>query len=229
MAVAPKKAKRSPAQVKAGQAFAAGGRRAQAATRAQAIRKTGKPPPRTRAQKAAGQAFAAAGRAAQARARAKKAGGRAVPPKKRAAVAPEPLLLVHPEPLWPTGCNDISPTCASTAVACHLKAVTGLVLPDTEILRLHELAGGGPGTSISDVLEAASLNWLKIGASGARVRVQAFFRADEEFLLAGMVVGIALGHEGHAVLACPGGMISWGQFMPWEGEPDEAWCLEWGL
>lgn len=227
MAVAPKKAKRSPAQVKAGQAFAAGGRRAQAARRAQAIKKTGKPPPRTRAQKAAGQKFAAAGRAAQARARAKKAGGRAVPPKVRAAVAPESLLLVRPE--WPVGCNDIAPTCASVAVACCLQAATGLVVPDDEIVRLHELAGGSSGASISDVLEAASESWLNLRVNGSRVRLLSFFQADETFLLAGMVVGTNLGHEGHAVLACSGGMISWGQFMPWDGEPDEAWCLEWGV
>jgi hypothetical protein len=225
MAVAPKKAKRSPAQVKAGQAFAAGGRAAQASKRAQAIKKTGKPPPRTRAQKAAGQRFAAAGRAAQARSRAK-ASGRAVPPKTRAAVAPEPLL-VRPE--WPVGCNDVAPTCASAAVACHLQAATGLVIPDEEILRLHGLAAGPSGASIGDVLEAARDSWFKLSVNGARVRLVSFFQVDETFLLAGMIVGITLGHEGHAVLTVPNGMISWGQFMPWQGEPDEAWALEWAV
>lgn len=223
MAVAPRKAKKSPAQVEAGQAFAAGGRAAQAAKRARAVKKTGKPPPRTAAQKAAGQRFAAAGRTAQALARAKK-GGRPVPPRARAAVAPEPLLA---RPEWPVGCNDLYPTCASAAVACHLRAATGLVIPDGEILRLHKLAGGPSGATISDVLEAARGSWLKVGANGARVRLQSFFQADETFLLAGMIVGVTLGHEGHAVLAVPGGMISWGQFMPWKGEPEEAWALEW--
>src|SRR5882724_4642171 len=102
MAVAPRKKKRSPAQVRAGQAFAAGGRAAQAAARSAAIKKTGKPPPRSKAQKAASQKWATAGRAAQAAARAKKAGGRAVTPKVRAAVAPE---LVLPGSGWPVGCN----------------------------------------------------------------------------------------------------------------------------
>jgi hypothetical protein len=224
MAIAPRKAKRSPAQVHAGQAFAAGGRAAQAASRAASIKKTGKPPPRSKAQKAAGKKFAAAGRAAQAAARVRKAGGRAVTPKARAAVAPE---LVLPGSGWPTGCNDIIPTCASVAVACHLQAATGLTMTDAEILKLHKLAGGDSGVTIEDVLEAMAAHWGTVGHG--RVRLMSFFQADESFLLAGMVVGIKLPHAGHAVLSAPGGMISWGQYLPWEGEPEEAWALEWGI
>jgi hypothetical protein len=224
MAIAPRKAKRSPAQVRAGQAFAAGGRASQAASRAASIKKTGKPPPRSKAQKAAGKKFAAAGRAAQAAARVRKAGGRAVTPKARAAVAPE---LVLPGSMWPTGCNDTVPTCASVAVACHLQAATGFTMSDEEILKLHKLAGGDSGVCISDVLEVMSAHWGIVGHG--RVRLMSFFQADESFLLAGLVVGIKLPHAGHAVLSAPGGMISWGQFMPWQGEPEEAWALEWGL
>ncbi len=219
VARAPKAKKRSPSQVKAGQAFAAAGRAKQAATRAAAIRKTGKPPARTKAQTQAALKFAAAGRAAQ---KAKKAGK--VVPKKVTAVAPGSLLAL-PGSHWPTGCNDIEPTCAAVAVACHLQAVSGFTMTDEEILRLHQLAGGSTGVSIGDVLEAMTAHCFSL--DWGRYRLLSFFQADEQFLLAGLVVGVALGHEGHAVLAAPNGMISWGQFLPWAGEPREAWALNW--
>lgn len=228
MAVAPAKKKKSAAQASAATAFAAAGRAAQAATRAAVIKKTGKPPPVSKARHQAALKWAAAGRAAQKAAKSGKSGmaGKAVPKKKVAAVAPE-LLLLHPGSGWPTGCNEVAPTCASTAVACHLQAATGFTMSDADILRLHKLAGGEAGAGISDVLEAMGENWARF--SHGRVRLLSFFRTDEQFLLAGLVVGISLGHEGHAVLSCPGGMISWGQYLPWQGEPKEAWALEWGL
>ena len=229
MAVAPKKKKLSPAQVRADSAFAAAGRAAQARTRAAAIKKTGKPPPRSKAQVAASTRAAAAGRASQAAAKAARAGGRAVVPKAakaKAAIAPKPLL-VRPGSAWPTGCNDVVPTCAATAVACHLQAATGITMSDEDIVKLHELAGGATGATISNVLEAMSAHWSCFGHD--RIRLLSYFRADEQFILAGMVVGLQFSHAGHAVLSVPGGMISWGQLMPWAGEPDEAWCLEWGL
>jgi hypothetical protein len=221
MARAPKAKRKSPAQVAAGKAFAAAGRASQAASRAAAIKKTGKPPARSKAQTQASLRFAAAGRAAQA---AKKA-GKAVP-KKMTAVAPQSLLAL-PGSNWPTGCNDIAPTCASVAVAAHLQAATGLTMTDKEILELHKLAGGDSGASIEDVLEAMAGHW---GIAGhGRVRLQSYFCADEQFIVAGMVVGVTLGHEGHAVLSAPNGMISWGQYLPWQGEPVEAWALEWSV
>ena len=55
MSPAPKHKHRSPAQVRAGKAYAAAGRSAQAKTRAAAIKKTGKPPPRSKKQKTASQ------------------------------------------------------------------------------------------------------------------------------------------------------------------------------
>jgi hypothetical protein len=194
------KAKRSPAQVAAGNAFAAAGRASQAATRAAVIKKTGKPPARKKA-----------------------------PKKKVAAVAPEPLLLA-PGSGWPTGCNDTDPTCAAVAVACHLQAATGFTLTDEEILKLHKLAGGGApsGVRISDVLEAMTGQGWRAWSPCGRFRLLSFFQTDEQLLVAGLVVGVTLGHEGHAVLSAPGGMISWGQYLPWDGEPEEAWALEWG-
>jgi hypothetical protein len=220
MAVAPKKVKRSPAQIRAAKAFAATGRAAQAKTRAEAIKKTGKPPPVSKKQHLAGQKAAAAGRAAQA---AKRQGKKPVPSKVRAAIAPEELAL---GPEWVTGCNDVAPTCASVAVAAHLQAATGFILSDEEILKMHELAGGERGASIENVLEVVKNNWIQF--SRGRVRLLSFFQTDEQFLLSGLVVGVRLPHAGHAVLSVPGGMISWGRRMAWQGEPEEAWALEWG-
>lgn len=223
MAVAPKTQKKSAAQVKAGQAFAAAGRAAQAKSRAATIAKTGKKPAVSKARHQAALKWAAAGRAAQA---AKKAGNRAVTPKKVAAIAPSELVL--PGSSWPTGCNDIAPTCAAVAVACHLQASIGITMTDREILLLHEMAGGETGATIESVLEVMhGRNGRVLRLNGTRLRT--FFRADEQFLLAGLVVGVKLGHEGHAVLAAPGGMISWGRFIPWDGDPVEAWALCWDV
>jgi len=222
VAVAPRKKKRSPAQVRAGAAFAAAGRASQASARAAYIQKFGKPPPVSAARHAAGQKAA---KASQAAAKARKAG---VQPKARAAVMPEELLL-YPGSLWPLGCNDVVPTCAAVAVACHMQAATGITLSDKEILHLHELSGGGDGDGvcISDVLEVIKANWLAFGRG--RTKLLSFFPTDEDCLVAGLVVGIRLPHAGHAVVSVPGGMISWGRRMAWDGVPEEAWCLEWGM
>jgi hypothetical protein len=218
MAVAPKAKKRSPAQVAAGRAFAAAGRAAQASARAAVIAKTGKPPPVSAARHAAGQKAA---RASQAAAKAKKA-GKTVP---RAAVMPTELVVPGTR-TWPLGCNDEVPTCAAVAVACHMQAATGVSMTDAEILKLHQLAGGDNGARIADVLEVIRTSWFGFG--NGRVKLLHFFPTDEQCLIAGLVVGVRLPHAGHAVLSAPGGMISWGQYMPWDGEPEEAWALEWG-
>jgi hypothetical protein len=222
MAVQPRAKKRSPAQVRAGQAYAAGGRAAQAAKRAEAIKKTGKPPPRSKAQHAASLKAAAAGRAAQ---QARRQGKTPVSSKARGAVMPVELVL--PGSAWPLGCNDLVPTCASVAVACHLQAATGFTMSDEAILKLHQRAGGDNGASIENVLEAIKGDWLAF--DHRHVRLLSFFPTDEQCLIAGLVVGVRLPHAGHAVLSAPGGMVSWGRYMPWDGEPEEAWALEWGF
>jgi len=215
--------KKTPRQQAAGQAFAAGGRRAQAAKRAQSIKKTGKPPPLTRKQRQADLRNLARARMAAAR---KRAGGTAQTPKRRAAPAPDGTLVL-PGSSWPMGCNDAAPTCAAVAVGCCLQAATGLAVTDAEILKLHKMAGGDNGATIESTLEAARAHWGVFGHG--KMRLMSFFRADESLIIAGMVVGVTLGHQGHAVLATPGGMISWGREMAWDGEPEECWCLEWGV
>lgn len=144
---------------------------------------------------------------------------------KRAAVAP-----IEAGIRWPgliPGFNDIYPTCSALAVASHLQAALGIAMTDNDIWVLHTLAGGdvSTGTSIESVLEAAGTYWLK--QDGQQARLRSFCQADENVLVSGLVVGLSLPHDGHAVLTQPGGMVSWGRLMPLAGEPEEAWALEW--
>jgi len=217
MARAPRASKRSPKQIAAARAWAAAGRAAQQ-------RKHAKP---TAAQHQAALKWAAAGRAAR---QAKKAGGKAVVaklPAVRAAVMPEEVVL--PGADWPLGCNDVAPTCSAVAVAAHLRAATGRTMRETDILALHQIAGGESGASIESVLECLRSKPYVFATALGGMRLRHFFRTDDQCIVAGLVVGIRLGHEGHAVVSAPGGMISWGRFMPWDGEPEEAWALEWGI
>lgn len=238
MAVAKAKKKRAASQVKAPQLRSAvtGGAISGAAVQGAAVgarggrqaivKKVGKAATLTKKQLTADLNNLKKARAALAAARSaakKTAGGRAVPPKTRAAVAPQELLE-WPVSRWPTGCNDIAPTCAAVAVASHLCYATGIAVPELSILQLHAMAGGDSGATIEGVLEAAREHWDIFG-----VRLLSFFRADEQLLMSGLVVGTDLGHARHTVLSVPDGMISWGQYLPWDGVPEEAWALEWGF
>ena len=215
MTVAPPKKKRSPAQVRAGRAFAAGGRAAQANKRAAYIKSHhGQKPPRSKAQQAAAKNFAKAGRAAQA---AKKAGK---PPQKKAALPVVASSLVTPM-IWLPGCNDQLPTCGTVAVANQLLATTGVVSSDAQILELHERAGGDDGATIMTVLEAAA----EYGLTGIKL---ASYGMSED-IWPGMVVGVQTRRGYHAVLSHQYGLISWGLLMPRFGEPQEAWHLTWDL
>jgi hypothetical protein len=216
---APKHKHRSPAQVRAGKAYAAAGRAKQAATRKAAIAKTGKPPPRSKAQKNASRAWASAGRSAQAARRAgktpvshKKA---ALPALARAHTLAEPGIV-----LWLPGCDEELPVCAVTAVANHLLAATGIIAADDEMLALHELAGGDSGATIGDILDAA----VTCGLAGRRLA--RFGMADRTS--PGTVAGLRMAAGYHAVLVAPAGMmISWGMILPQLGDPEEAWYLDW--
>lgn len=213
MTTAPKAAKKSPAQVKAGAAYAAAGRAAQAKTRAAAIKATGKPPPRSKAQKAAAAKWAKSGRAAQAAVKAGKA------PVKKAAL---PASTMATEPvLWLPGCNDELPTCTVVAIANSLLAATGITAADADILGLYELAGGSDGTTISTALDAAA----EAGLAG--IHLVRYEIAD--VITPGMVVGVQTRRGYHAVLSHLFGLVSWGMVLPHFGEPQEAWELEWDL
>lgn len=211
MAVAPKHPKRSPAQVKASQKFAAAGRSAQARTRAAAIAKTGKPPPRTAKQKAATKNFAASGRAAQA---ARRAGKQPAPKKKAAAPDIRPRCGVSTQ--GALSLHEL-PACGPVALAEHLAAFTGITASDEEVLALHERAGV---VTLANLFEAAADGF-------AGTRLAWFERCDPGTVAPGLVYGVQLPAGYHAVLSHPAGMLTWGRLMPWYGTPEEAWWLEW--
>lgn len=216
----PKKPKVSPAKAAANAKFAAAGRAAQARKRAAyAAQHHGAKLPPSKAQRQAQLKFAAAGRAAQA---ARKAGKVY---QKAAAVMPAEYI---PGGSWVSGCNDVAPTCATVAVMNHLLAATGVRATDEDVLRIHRQAGGEGAARICDVLELLHARWLTIGRTN--VRLMRFIPTDEQVIVAGLVVGVRLPHDRHAVVSCAGGVITWGQVLPWTfGEPDEAWALEWAL
>ena len=197
--------KASPAQVKAGQAFAAAGRASQHRARVASIQKTGKPPPRSKKQKQASLKFAAAGRAAQARARAHL---KPLPKKK-------PAL-----PLDGAGLHD-KPVCAAVAIAENLFAVTGVAIPDTEILALAARAEGG---TLNDFLCAAVY-----GGPLGGWQLSGFWPYDEDLYAPGLIYGVQFRAGYHAVLATHRGMLSWGRVLPLLGTPREAWHLEWDM
>lgn len=158
------------------------------------------------------------------------------PPTKFAVGFKKPLTpskvrsAVAEETAWPglvPGFNDIYPTCSAVAVAAHLLYSADLAISDDQIWELHRLAGGteDEGVPIEAVLEALKSFLLK--GPWWQVKLRDFCRTDENVLVAGLLVGITLPHAGHAVLTTPRGMVSWGRLMPFSGEPDEAWALEW--
>jgi hypothetical protein len=202
MAPAKRVKARSPAQVKATQAWARSGRRKQAQARAASIAGTGKPPPRTKAQKAASQRFAAAGRAAQA---ARRAGKTPVTAKKAAAPGG-------------TGLHEL-PVCGPAAVAEHLRIMTGAAVSDEAILELWRLAGAA---TIGGLLGAVAEH----GLGGQRLAY--YERCDPGCGAPYLLYGLQLDPGYHAVVAVPGGgMLSWGMLLPRTGTPEEAWWLEW--
>jgi hypothetical protein len=216
MAAAPKHPRVTAKQLKADQASAAKGRAVQKATRAAAIAKTGKPPPRSKKQAAASKAWAAAGRAAQA---ATRAGKTPVKPKAATAGIPQANLSVTGELPGKTAIPlHFLPACVPVALAAHLHAFTGLWLPDEDVAAWYKLVQRGP---IGDLLEYAAVE----GFSGHRLKI--FQRCDPERALPGMLCGLQTPAGYHAVLAHPAGVLTWGMVMPWPGAPAEAWHLEW--
>jgi hypothetical protein len=219
---APKVAKKSPAQVRAGQAFTAGGRAAQ--------RKAASNPKTVAAEHAKRSAASRKSAATSARNSALRKSGKKVPTQaqKRAATIADAGFQMEAGPLpgwsWLMACNDYAPTCAAAAVANHLLAVTGFAMADDDILRLHAMAGGDDGADIPAVLEVMrGFDY----ALFSRTRLARFTRTDEDVIVSGLIVGVRLGHAGHAVVSTPRGMVSWGREMPFAGVVEEAWDLEW--
>jgi len=196
------KHRRTKAQQAASHKWAAAGRSSQAATRAAAIAKTGKPPARSKGQHQASLRWAASGRAAQARTR-----NHLKPlPKKQPALA-----------LPGYGLHDL-PVCGPVAIAEHLLAATGVYASDSQVL---DLAARTPGGCLADYLEQAATGGL------AGVRLAYFWRCDDELAVPGLVYGVQFRRGYHTVLMVPGGMLSWGMLLPVTGRPLEAWSLKW--
>lgn len=195
------KHKRTAAQVAAGRAFAAAGRKAQAAARASATRR-GIKPAVSKAKRQAELRFAAAGRAAQAR---KRAGLKPLPKKKPALAGG-------------AGIHEL-PVCAAVSIAEHLAAAARVLASDEEILALWRKTEGG---TLAEVIEAAADAF-----EGAPLR--RFWRCDEDEFAPGLIYGVSLDVGYHAVLSWPSGLLSWGMVMPCLGRPDEAWQLEWDV
>lgn len=196
------KHKRTKAQHAASQQWAKAGRASQAATRAAAIAKTGKPPARSKGQHQAALRWAASGRASQAR---KRQGLKPLPRKAPALALPG------------CGLHDL-PVCGPVAIAEHLLAATGVYATDSEIL---DLADRTPGGCLADYLEQAATGGL------AGVRLAYFWRCDDELAVPGLVYGVQFRRGYHTVLMVPGGMLSWGMLLPVTGRPLEAWALKW--
>lgn len=213
MATAPRKAKRSAKQAAASKAWASAGRAKQKATRAQAIAKTGKPPPRSKAQKAATQKFQTAGaQATHARSVAAKLGVQYQAPKKAAAPLEADSLAISADAI------HLLPVCAAVVLAEHLLVATGVFATDEEILSLANLAGD---VSLPDLLELVRAE----GFCG--MRLTAFRRMDPGLIVPALVCGVETENGYHAALAHPAGMLSWGMVLPWPAAPAEAWYLEW--
>jgi len=212
------KAGQTKAQLQAERTNIAHARHVEAEKRAQYKRTHhGHAPPLSKKQMSA---ILKAGRVA---AEARRKGKKPVKPKPRAALASPDFLPAQRGMMpWLT-CNSLYPVCAPVAVANHLLAVTGIRVSDHDILMLHRLAGNGEsGMLIEDVLQAASE-----GGTCWPWPLKAFWRAEPDPGVPGLVIGMSLPHGEHAVLSHPDGMVSWGSVMPWEGESQEAWALEW--
>jgi hypothetical protein len=111
------------------------------------------------------------------------------------------------------------PVCGPVALAEHLLAYTGAVVPASAIIDLWLAT---EGAALGELFEAAR----ELGLGGERLSY--FERCDPDADVPGLVYGITLGTgRYHAALATPGGMVSWCRVLPRDGTPEEAWWLEW--
>jgi hypothetical protein len=118
------------------------------------------------------------------------------------------------------------PVCGAVAAAVHLAEFTGAYVPDDCVLELAEL--------VRDATMADLLEYLKAdGFPGTGEKLAHFERCDPGTEAPGLIYGVQLPQGYHAVLARPGGALSWGRLvpwcalLPWLGTPEEAWWLEW--
>lgn len=166
----------------------------------------------------------AAGRRAAAKARAKAAAAKGKKPVRK----PAKRALAGYGPgagMWLDGGNDWLPTCAVTAVANHLYAVTGAVAGLADIIALHLHAGGDleeGGPDLAAVLEICAAAGL------AGVQLAGFWPVDPADVTPGLVAGVTYPGGDHTVLTIPGGIVTWGgEAACGAGVFSEAWALDW--
>jgi hypothetical protein len=85
---------------------------------------------------------------------------------------------------------------------------------------------GGDDATIESVLETIQSTRSAFGEA-RKAYLTRFTRTDHNVIVSGLIVGVRLGHAGHAVVSTSRGMVSWGRVMPFAGIPEEAWALEW--
>lgn len=110
------------------------------------------------------------------------------------------------------------PVCAAVAIAASLEYQTGAAVEPAEIWSLYKLAGK---SDLAGVIEAAASTGL------AGHRIESWTPWDPDMMLDGLVCGVRIAEGYHAVLAVPGGMLSWDTVCPRRGDPQEAWLIEW--
>ena len=146
--------------------------------------------------------------------------GRA-PQHKKAKKHPKRKLAGTPLPGgWILGGNDVADNCAAVAVANAL-LLTGLRVPDAELLRIHDRAGP---LSIFEALRAAC-GQFGAGSDGfAELQPQ-----PGDAVPWPVVAGLATPHGPHAALLLGGALVTWGGEMtlPDDWDVEEAWAVTW--
>jgi hypothetical protein len=178
--------------------------------------------PRTARQKAASRSNLVKARAARSRSaqQARRSGAPAVTAKRAAAPPPRDLDLLRPVPAGDDRSLYLLPSCGPVALAEHLQYWTGAIVPESEILDVHRLLGGA--AKLTDLFELAASR----GFGGDRL---AWFEpCDPDAEPApGLIYGIRLPYGYHAAFSAAAGILSWGQYIPRIGSPEEGWWLEW--
>jgi len=164
-----------------------------------------------------------------------KAGGGWVghaPQHKKAKKHPKRKLAGTPlDGGWILGGNDAADNCAAVAVANAL-LLTGLRVPDAELLRIHDRAGP---LSIAEALSALR-PWSVAECGKSPYNISAFSTPFTELQPQPggrspwpVVAGLATPHGPHAALLLGDALVTWGGEMtlPDDWDIEECWAVTW--